>query len=198
MSVRNLFRAAQGRAGPVMFAVVFGAVVLFAGGCGSNASSGVASVNGNSGKASATSTPKANQEQLALQATKCMREHGVNMADPTVDAKGNVRLQPPTGGDRLSQAELQKARDACQQYFQGLQQGFSNQDQTQSRDALLKYARCMRKNGYDMPDPNFSAQGSGSGEPFGGAINRNDPDFKKANAVCQGNLAQFGGGGGGG
>jgi hypothetical protein len=105
-------------------------------------------------------------------------------------------LQPPTGSDQPSQAEMQKARDACQQYLQGLQQGFTGQNQTQSRDALLKYAQCMRKNGYDMPDPNFSAQGSSSGGPFGGAIDWNDPTFKKANAVCQSNLAQFGGGGG--
>jgi len=199
MSVRKPFRRARGLAGPVMFAAVLGVVVLFAAACGPSGSSGVASVSGGSGKASASPSAKKNQEQLALQFTKCMREQGVNMGDPTVDANGNVRLQPPAGAVP-GQAELEKARDACQQYLQGLQQGFTNQDQTQAQDLLLKYARCMRKNGYDMPDPNFSAQGSSGGGPFGGAIDQNDPDFKKANAVCKSNLAQFGavGGGGGG
>ena len=197
MSVRKPFRRARGRAGPVMSAAALGVVVLVAG-CGSSSSSGVASVSGGSGKASSTPSATANQEQLALQFTKCMRKQGVDMRDPTVDAKGNVRLQPPTSAFP-GQTELEKARDACQRYLQGLQQGFSMQDQSQAQDALLKYARCMRKNGYDMPDPNFAAQGSSSGGPFGGAIDQNDPDFKKANEVCRSNLAQFGtvGGGGG-
>ena len=199
MSVRKPFRRARGRAGPVMFAAMLGVVVLLAAACGSSGSPGVASVSGGSGKASSTPSATANQEQQALQFTRCMRQQGINMGDPTVDAKGNVRLQPPAGAVP-GQAELEKARNACRRYLQGLQQGFSMQDQTQAQDALLKYARCMRKNGYDMPDPNFSAQGSSSGGPFGGAIDQNDPDFKKANAVCKSNLAQFGslGGGGGG
>ena len=197
MSVRKPFRRARGRTGPVMFAAVLGVVVLLAAACGSSSSSGVASVSRGSAKASSTPSATANQEQQALRFTRCMRQQGVNMADPTVDAKGNVRLQPPAGA-MPGQADLEKARNACRQYLQGLQQGFTNQDQTQAQDALLKYARCMRKNGYDMPDPNFAAQGSSSGGPFGGAIDQNDPDFKKANEVCRSNLAQFGSVGGGG
>lgn len=198
MSIRNLLRRARGRAGPVTVVAVLVLVALLAAGCGGSSgdSSGVASASGSDDQASSTTAPKANQEQQALKFTQCMRERGVNMADPTVDAKGNVRLQPPTG-DLPSQAELQNARDACQQYLQGLQQGFTGQDQTKFRDSLLKYAQCMRKNGYDMPDPNFSNQGASSGGPFGGAIDRNDPAFKKANAVCQSNLSGLFGGGGG-
>jgi hypothetical protein len=197
MSIRNLLRPARGRAGPVTVVAVLAVVALLAAGCGdSNSdSSGVASAGGSDDRPSATTAPKANQEQQALRFTQCMREHGVNMADPTVDADGNVRLQPPMGGDQPSQATLQKARDACQQYLQGLQQGFMGQDQTQFRDSLLKYAQCMRKNGYDLPDPNFSNQGGSGGGPFGSAIDQNDPAYKKANAVCRNNLPGLFGGG---
>ena len=114
-----------------------------------------------------------------------------------MDADGNARLQPPTGNDRPGQATLQKARDACQKYLQSVIQGFSRQDQTTFRDSLLKYAQCMRKNGYDMPDPTFSGQGAASGGPFG-TVGQNDPAFKKANAVCQSNLSGLFGGQGGG
>ena len=197
MAVGKPFRRARGRAGPVMSAAVVGVVVLAAGGCGFGGSSGVASVSGGSGKAGRAPSAAANQEQLALRFTRCMRQRGVHMADPTVDAKGTVRLQPPAGA-MPGQAGLEKARNACQRYLQGLQQGFAMQDQTQAQDALLRYARCMRNNGYDMPDPDFSAQGGSSGGPFGGAIDQNDPDFKKANEVCRSNHAPFGSGGGGG
>src|SRR5262245_51660390 len=197
MSLRYLLRRARGRAGPVAVVAALVVVGLLVAGCGSKSdSSGVASASGG-GQASATTAPKADQEQQALQFTKCMREQGVNMADPTVDAKGNVRLQPPMGGDQPSQAKLQKALDACRQYLQGLQQDFMGQDQTKFRDSLLKYAQCMRKNGYDLPDPNFSNQGASSGGPFGGAIDQNAPAFKKADAVCRSNLSGLFGGGGG-
>src|SRR5262249_60195797 len=135
-------------------------------------------VRGGLGKASTTPSATANQAQQALRFPRCMRQQGANMADPTVDAKGNVRLQPPAGA-MPGQADLEKARNACRQYLQGLQQGFTNQDQTQAQDALLKYARCMRKNGYDMPDPNFAAQGSSSGGPIGGAVDQKHPPLKK-------------------
>jgi hypothetical protein len=199
MCTRNLLRTARGRAGPVTVAAVLAVVALLVAGCSGSKSdsSGVASVNGSGGQASATTAPKANQEQQLLDFTKCMREHGVNMADPTVDAGGNVRLQPPTGGDRPSQATLDAARKACQQYLQGAIQGFTGQSQTQFRDSLLQYAQCMRKNGYDMPDPTFSGQGTASGGPFGSAVDQNDPAFKKANAACQHYLSRLFGGGGG-
>jgi hypothetical protein len=196
MSVRNLFRRGRGRAGPVAVVAVLGVVALLAAGCGGSDSDspGVATASKGGDQAGATTTTaaKANEEQQLLQFTKCMREHGVNMADPTVDANGNLRLQPPTGSDQPSQAEMQKARDACEQYLQGVTQGFTGQNQTESRDALLKYAQCMRKNGYDMPDPDFSD----SANPFGGAVDLDDPTFKKANEACQGNLPGLFGGGG--
>jgi hypothetical protein len=198
MSIRNLLRRARGRAGPVAVVAVLAVVGLLATGCGSKSDSpGVATASGTGDQAGATTTTAGNKEQQLIAFTKCMREHGVNMADPTVDANGNVRLQSPTGSDRPSEAEMQKARDACQQYLRGVTQGFTAQNQTQFRDSLLKYAQCMRENGYDMPDPNFSNQGAGSGGPFGGAIDRNDPTFKKADAVCQHYLSGLFGGGGG-
>jgi hypothetical protein len=188
MSVRNLLRPAQGRAGPFVVLAVLAVIALLAAGCGGSKSdsSGVASVSGDSGKASATTAPKSNPEQQLLDFARCMRDNGVNMADPTVDANGNLRLHLATGADRPSDAELQKARDACQQYLQGAAQGGSREDRTKFQDALLQYAQCMRKNGYDLPDPDFSRQGLGF-DPA--AVDRDDPAFKKANAVCRGYLS---------
>jgi hypothetical protein len=194
MSIRDLFRRTRGRAGPLMVVAVLPVVALLLVGCGSGDDSPAVATASKSGeKAGTTTTPKVNQEQQALQFTRCMRDQGIDMADPTVDANGNLRLQPPMEGDQQSQADLQKARDACQQYLQGLRQDSMGEDQTEFRDSLLKYAQCMRNNGYDLPDPNFSNQGSGG--PFGGAIDQNDPAYKKADAVCRSNLPGLFGGG---
>jgi hypothetical protein len=207
MSVRNLLHPPRGRVHPAPLATVLLAVALLAAGCGgagsgstSGKSEGVASLGSGANAATATTragASTADRERQLLEFAKCMRQHGVNMPDPTVDAKGNVRLQPPTGASRPSQAILDKARTACQQHLEGVTQGFSEQDQTRLRDALVDYAQCMRKNGYDMPDPNFSSSGGGAGGLFGGRIDRDDPAFKKADQACGSHLAQLPGRGGG-
>jgi hypothetical protein len=50
-------------------------------------------------------------------------------------------------------------------------------------DAFLKLAKCMRDNGYPMPDPQLD----GSGEiSFPTKIDRNAPNFKTAQDACRG------------
>jgi hypothetical protein len=64
------------------------------------------------------------------------------------------------------------------------------------RTQLLAYAKCMRDNGVDYPDPQFDANGSpqfnGSRTQFD--AQRNDPVFQKAETACQDKRPQFGAG----
>jgi hypothetical protein len=69
------------------------------------------------------------------------------------------------------------------------------------QDAMVKFAQCMRENGYDLPDPTFdgppspgSSESPGDGGPFGG-IDQNDPAFKKAFDACRDQLPGIPGGG---
>jgi hypothetical protein len=119
MPIHDLFRRTGGRVSPLIVVAVLPVVALLLVGCGSDDSPGVATASNSSDQPKATTTTPADQEQQALQFTKCMRENGVDMADPTVDTDGNLRWQPPDMSGS-SQAELQKARDACQQYLQGV------------------------------------------------------------------------------
>jgi hypothetical protein len=53
------------------------------------------------------------------------------------------------------------------------------------RQAVAAFATCMRQNGVKLPAPNTS----GNGPVFStSAVNRNDPNFKAANAKCQSTL----------
>jgi hypothetical protein len=181
----------------------------------------LAAACGGTGNAS-TGTSAAEREAALLNFSKCMRQHGVNIPDPTVDANGNVQLRPPQGssagatnGSTTSASQRQKfqtAQNACRKYLRGVFQGFSQADRTKFQDAAVKYAQCMRAHGYNIPDPNFNSQpspgsgGAGRGGPFSN-VNRNDPAFKKANQACQSIFtnaglpafgARFGGGSAGG
>lgn len=187
---------------PGVLAVLAG-VALAACGSSSSASPGVASIAGETTTATGAATPAASaadREATLMQASKCMRENGIpDFPDPVVDSSGNAR--PGEGLRTLDRNDpaTRKAFEACQKYFAASRPQFSPEQQQKLQDGLLKYAKCMRENGFDMPDPQF---GTGGGGPGGGAfrdINRNDPTFKKANTACRSILAGvFPGGGGGG
>lgn len=61
-----------------------------------------------------------------------------------------------------------------------------------TQDALLAYAKCMRDNGIDMPDPTFDANGNPTGGGFGGGANskidRRSAQFRTAQTACASHL----------
>jgi hypothetical protein len=177
-------------------------LALAACGGSSSASTGVASIGGDTTAATSAAAPAASaadREATLMQASKCMRDNGIaDFPDPVVDSNGNAR--PGQGLRNLDRNDptIKKAFAACQKYFTAARPQFTPAQQQKLQDSLLKYAKCMRDNGFNMPDPQF---GTGGGGPGGGVfrdINRNDPTFKKANTACQSILAGvFPGRGGG-
>jgi hypothetical protein len=151
--------------------------------------------------ASPKSTPTAAQrEQAFLKFAQCMRNHGIDMPDPTTDSNGNLQMSRPTNIQFNNQADRQKLRtanQACRSDLKGVTQQFTPQQRAQLQDQLVKLAECMRSNGVDMPDPNFSQNSdNGAGRRgFFGGINRNDPKVQQALQTCRTKV--FGGQGNG-
>jgi hypothetical protein len=189
---------------------LFAVVALTAGACSSGADTGGVASLEESQEQSESVAAELTQEEALLAFTECVREQGLDIPDPTVDADGNVRLPRPMS-EASSEAERQAFREAmsaCEEYLEGVTMGFEQRDTTEFRDQLFEYAQCMRDNGYDMPDPDFSATmvpGSGGGPGGGvfGSLDRDDPAFQEAQAACEEYLpgrtglgGGFGGGGG--
>jgi len=171
--------------------------------CGSSSSPQVASLGSaggtNANAAAPSPSGSVDRESAARGFASCMRKNGVTtFPDPTVDSNGNVQMGlGPNSGINRDDPTVRKAFTACRSLLQALRPQFTPEQRQQLQDALLKYAQCMRTNGYQMADPNFS--GDGGGFRALGQINRQDPAFQKADAVCRpqtlGNLS-FGPGGG--
>lgn len=163
------------------------ALVATACGSGNNASAQVASLGSTPGTGTApdTSSPVDTQDAL-LKYAACMRENGIDMADPTFDADGN-----PTGGgfgqgsgiDPQS-AEFQTAQTACGDLLQGVTLG-GRRGNGFNRDAIQNglndFTACLRDEGLDVDDITFGPPGGGAG-PNGGATNGSLP----AGAIPQG------------
>ncbi|MET8747671.1 hypothetical protein [Streptomyces sp. NPDC004728] len=146
------------------------AVVLSATACSGD---GGGSGSGTKSGGSASGTKKTDEDQ-ALEHRKCLREHGLDVAEPKPGEDGRGMT---IKGDGKSKKEMEKAFKACQDKSVG---GPKEITQAQ-KDKMLAFARCMRKNGIDMPDPKF--EGGMAQAP---ALQQKDmKKFEKANAACE-------------
>ncbi|MGZ5383398.1 MAG: hypothetical protein ACXW15_08295 [Acidimicrobiia bacterium] len=190
-------------------------LALMATACASGSeSAGVATLEGSDTTSSTAATPADDQidtEQAMLNFTQCLRDQGLDIQDPEMDADGNLNFRGLIeGAGEADRAALQAGFEACQSELEGITLGGPGGfDRTAIQDTLIEYAACMRENGYDMEDPDLSNFGPGPssggtdevpGEgvgPFGG-IDPNDPAFAAANEVCQEIFTNLGFGQGGG
>ena len=140
--------------------------------------------------------PVAESEAAMLAFTQCLRDQGIDVDDPTMDADGNMQLPPiniempdvVADPDELpDMSEFEDMIAPCEEHLEGVVSTFSSADTTEIEDMLLAYAECMRDNGVDMPDPDFS---SGGGVIDLGAIG--GEDFDAAEAACSPLLADLG------
>jgi len=106
-------------------------------------------------KASPSASAGSDQEQ-ALKFAQCMRDHGVDVADPGGDTTetGGSGGSPGTlnigGGSDLSVGGA--AFDACRHFLPN--GGEAHMPDAAELAQMVKYARCMRAHGIDYPDPN--------------------------------------------
>lgn len=172
-------------------AVVVGAALLL-GACGDGGATktGVASLGDGS---TTTTTSRGGSggdfEEGALAFAKCMRQHGVDMPDPQVgDRGGTVRIGPGPGGDApdFESDEFKKADAACRHHLRDAgPSNLSPEQQAAMRDAGVRFARCMRERGVDVPDPDSDGGvivrrgGEGKGP------RPDDPDFQAAEKECR-------------
>lgn len=109
----------------------------------------------------------------ALKMRKCLRDHGIDAPDPGPG-------QDPRGmtvGAGADQEKMQEAMKAC-----GMQGPGSAKEPTQEqKDKELRWVRCMRENGVDLKDPEYSGgMKSGIEVPKG-----QEKAFEEAQKKCE-------------
>ncbi|MFJ9829204.1 hypothetical protein ACIRSU_33230 [Streptomyces sp. NPDC101160] len=167
MTIRRIGRAAA--AGSLA-----AALALLATAC---SGSGPAGKDGGGGSGSEEGK-KADQ---AFEHRKCLREHGLDVPEPKPGEKG-VGLT--IGGDGVSKEKMEQAFKACQSKAgDGAGSGFGKGPTQADKDKALAFARCMRENGFNMPDPKFDGGGMQAMPIPQGAEKQK---FDKAAKACEG------------
>src|SRR3954451_11857709 len=97
---------------------------------------------------------QAKQERAQLQFARCMRSHGVKVPDPKIGrgGAGNFKI----GGPGISPQVMKRADAACRRYLEAAAPKLSAAQRAEMRDQAVKFARCMRQHGVDLPDPETS------------------------------------------
>lgn len=185
------------RIGVALAIPVFALVLGLTAACGSNKdSTGIASVGGgkpSAGASGATASPGADRSEQLRQFAQCMRDNGVDMADPD-PSTGGFGLGGSGGQNLRNDPDFQKAIQACRSKLpNGGEPPKLNAEQLEQ---YRQWAQCMRDNGVDVPDPNPDgtlALGQGRGM---GQFDRDNPTFQAAMKACQSKMPQFRAGGG--
>jgi hypothetical protein len=136
--------------------------------------------------ASAKQGVNAATKKALLQYAQCMRDHGVNMPDPTFSEGGaRVTMRQEKGADP---DKARAAEEACKSYQDKVKPpAMSADDEKKMKEAALKNAQCMRDHGIDFPDPQFG-EGGRMTQKIGGpgsGIDPNSQKFKDAMKACQ-------------
>ena len=140
-------------------------------------------------------TGEPTDEEQALAFAECMRDEGVDWPDPSTSADGSVDL---LGGQTLAQVAgsspeaTQAAADVCAPLLEGasfLPGSGSGTFDAESQDAFVEFAECLREEGLEVSDPDFSAGGNPLVGLFGPGFDPNDPDNAAAIDACSGIFA---------
>ena len=115
-------------------------------------------------------------EEAWLSFAQCMRDNGVDMADPTFDADGNVAsggIGRDSGID-MGDESVQTAMEACGDLIGDIGPGGGNGgaefDRTAIQDSLNAFTECLRDNSVQVDDVEFGVgPGGGQGGPDGTA-----------------------------
>ena len=124
-------------------------------------------------------------DKAELAFARCMREEGIDFPDPGAEGSGPraVRI-----GKDTSPQKLRASTEKCRKRTGGGPQPPSEEQQAEFRDAALKFARCMRAEGIDIPDPQVGSGGGiiqrGPG-PDSGAPDPGSSAFRRAEQKCE-------------
>lgn len=189
------------RAGAVGAALAATALIAtLLAGCGGGGGDGVAVAadaadTADTSTTATTTTDPEDAEAAMLAFARCMREQGIDMDDPQPDEDGTLRFAMPRPDDGDREA-MRTAMEACGDLMAAARPQLSDEDRAEREEQQLAFARCMREEGIDMPDPSSNG-GPGQG---GTRLDMDDPATQEAMQTCQEEVGGefFGGPGGGG
>jgi hypothetical protein len=113
---------------------------------------------------------------------ECMRKAGFDVREEVGAGGRGTSIRIPNG---LSRQRVQTIQRDCARKTGGGPREPSKAEQAKLLDQALKFARCMRAHGVDMPDPQADGGGIRLSGPGKGSIDPAGPAFQRAQRACE-------------
>lgn len=171
-------RPRRSRAVATVLLLALTGIVLAA--CGGSSNRASSSATTSASAATTTSTAPRAAGAGGLQALReCLKKHGITL--PRLKSGGSILGQP-----KGSKAQREAALKRCGAGFVPGRGNLSSRLSTpQARQALAKFAACLRQNGVEIGAPNTSGKGAIFNTK---GINTRAPAFAAAETKCRGDL----------
>lgn len=147
----------------------------------------LAACGGSEEPASGSDREAANRKAM-LDFARCMRENGVDMPDPKFE--GGRVTQRAGGEPGQSPEKIRTAEKACAKYRDAVKPPeMSDEQKAEAKQRALENAKCMRRHGIDLPDPQFSDDG-GVMMRLPPGVKPDSEKFMAAQEACRGTLPE--------
>ena len=175
-------------------------VLFFASACLSSAQSdvGVAKVIDSTSelpiesKTQYSDTSENTDEKAATLFASCMRNNGFDMADPELNSDGTVRWgnfkeSLDVGGFNLKNDKSSVAYEECSPLLERitLADEKNAEDEIEMQDKLLSFAQCLRDNGLEVQDPDFSKGSRSAMKPIVEDIKGSESRVEEISDLCR-------------
>jgi len=110
---------------------------------------------------------------------ECMREEGIELKDPVVDADGNVQSPEVVEGVELTREEWAAPYAVCSHHIEGISFGRESADTSAQVDQFVTIAICLNEKGYDVDEPTTETFEQWAGD-FRTEFDWDDPDAMAA------------------
>ena len=125
-------------------------------------------------------------EDAMLGFSACMRDHGIDLPDPSFGVGSFFASGAMTDIDMMS-TEFLAAFGACQGFLAAAVPAVDPDEQAERNERAVAFAECMRAEGIDWPDPDPTSGMTFSsmlGEDGGLAFDPFDPHFQETSRTC--------------
>jgi len=132
------------------------------------------------------------EEEVVTSFAECLREEGITISDPEINADGTVNMMAfrqsmmSNPDFNFQNPQTRQTLDKCIPLLQNA--SFAGQrpqeDEIELQDNLLELAHCLRNEGIDVGDPNFSEGGRWAFQSMLRQLNVDQDSVQEAMSQC--------------
>ena len=132
-------------------------------------------------------------EEITTEFTSCMRDHGFSVADPELNADGSInieKIRTEIMSNIVNNTNTERRQGAVRDCVPILQNATFAQPREEEdiivlQDRLLEMAQCLRDDGLDVPDPDFSGGIRAGMMSMLGGVNIQNAKVQQSLTLCR-------------